>query len=151
MRILWILLCLTTASAAVAESAPDFAAVTASGEAITLSDEVERQRTILFFWASWCPPCREEAPILEQTWRKYRDQGVVFLGLDIWDTEEDARAYMREFDITFPNAVDNRGRIAVMPVEVQRQRRDDGDGHSEFQATRTSTAISTEATRQYRT
>lgn len=71
------------------------------------------QVVVINFWASWCPPCREEAPILEQTWRKYRDQGVVFLGLDIWDTEEDARAYMDEFDITYPNAVDQRGRIAV--------------------------------------
>lgn len=59
------------------------------------------------------PPCREEAPILEQTWRKYKDQGVVFIGIDIWDTGADARAYLREFDITYPNLIDERGRIAV--------------------------------------
>ncbi|MCB0114605.1 MAG: TlpA family protein disulfide reductase [Caldilineaceae bacterium] len=68
---------------------------------------------VVNFWASWCPPCRDEAPILEQTWRKYKEQGVVFLGVDIWDTEQDARAYMEEFGITFPNLIDERGRIAV--------------------------------------
>ncbi len=71
------------------------------------------QVVVINFWASWCPPCREEAPVLEATWRRYRDQGVVFLGIDIWDSEEDARAYMREFGITFPNLEDRRGRIAV--------------------------------------
>lgn len=68
---------------------------------------------VVNFWASWCPPCREEAPVLERTWRAYKDQNVIFLGLDIWDTEKDARAYMREFNITFPNAIDERGSTAV--------------------------------------
>lgn len=79
---------------------------------IQLSD-FRGQVVVVNFWASWCPPCRDEAPILEQTWRKYKEQGVVFLGVDIWDTERDARAYMAEFDITFPNLIDERGRIAV--------------------------------------
>lgn len=71
------------------------------------------QVVVINFWASWCPPCREEAPVLEQMWRNYQGQDVVLVGIDIWDTEQDARAYMREFGISFPNAVDSRGKIAV--------------------------------------
>lgn len=71
------------------------------------------QVVVINFWASWCPPCREEAPILEQLWRQYQNQDVIFIGIDIWDTEQDARAYLREFDITFPNAVDTGGRTGV--------------------------------------
>lgn len=71
------------------------------------------QTIVLNFWASWCPPCREEAPVLESVWRQYQAEDVIFVGVDIWDTEQDARAYIREFNITFPNVIDNRGKVAV--------------------------------------
>lgn len=52
--------------------------------------------------ASWCLPYREEAPLLERTWRQYRDDGVIFLGVNIKDAESDAEAFVEEFDITYP-------------------------------------------------
>jgi cytochrome c biogenesis protein CcmG/thiol:disulfide interchange protein DsbE len=61
---------------------------------------------VLNFWASWCVECRLESDLLEATWRKYRDQGVVFLGVAWADTEPKSLAYMQEFDISFPNAPD---------------------------------------------
>ncbi|MBI2832684.1 MAG: TlpA family protein disulfide reductase, partial [Chloroflexi bacterium] len=62
---------------------------------------------------SWCPPCREEAPILEEVWRRYQDKGVTFIGVDIQDAEADARAYIKEFGITYPNGPDIGGRITI--------------------------------------
>lgn len=46
------------------------------------------------FWGSWCPPCRAEAPTLEQVYQEYEGMPVEFVGVDIWDTEKDARAYI---------------------------------------------------------
>ncbi len=71
------------------------------------------QVILLNFWASWCVPCREEAALLEATWRRYRDQGVRFIGVNIQDSEEAARAFLREFGITYPNGPDPGGRIAI--------------------------------------
>jgi len=58
-------------------------------------------------------PCRTEARTLESTWQKYKDRGVVFLGVDIQDKEQDVRAFMKEFGITYLNGRDASGEIAV--------------------------------------
>jgi cytochrome c biogenesis protein CcmG/thiol:disulfide interchange protein DsbE len=91
--------------------APDFTLTGYDGRTVTLS-ELHGQVVILNFWASWCLPCREEAAYLEQTWRKYKDQGVVFIGVDYVDTEKAALAYIQEFDITYINGPDLRTRIS---------------------------------------
>lgn len=91
--------------------APDFTLTTFEGETITLS-ELRGNVVVINFWASWCPPCREEAPYLEQTWRKYKDRGVIFIGVDYVDTEPEALAYIDEFDITYPNGPDIATRIS---------------------------------------
>lgn len=85
--------------------APDFTLTGFDGRAVTLSD-LRGKVVIINFWASWCLPCREEAAYLEQTWRKYKEQGVVFIGVDYVDTEKEALAYIKEFDITYINGPD---------------------------------------------
>ncbi len=91
--------------------APDFTLNTFDGETIKLS-ELRGQVVVINIWASWCTTCREEAAYLEQTWRKYKDRGVLFIGVDYVDTEPDALAYIAEFDITYPNGPDLGSRIA---------------------------------------
>ncbi len=91
--------------------APDFTITGFDGRTVTLSD-LRGQVVIINFWASWCPPCREEAAYLEETWRKYEDQGVVFIGVDYVDTEKEALAYIKEFDITYLNGPDIATRIS---------------------------------------
>jgi cytochrome c biogenesis protein CcmG/thiol:disulfide interchange protein DsbE len=90
---------------------PDFSLTGFDNQKVTLS-ELRGQVVIINFWASWCLPCRQEAPYLEKTWRKYKDRGVVFIGIDYVDTETEALAYIKEFDITYINGPDLGTRIA---------------------------------------
>ncbi len=92
--------------------APAFTAPSFGEEEISLADYRGRP-VVLNFWASWCPPCRAEAPQLERVWQAYRDRGVVFLGVDIRDSEVDARVYLREFGVTYANLRDPSNAIAV--------------------------------------
>jgi cytochrome c biogenesis protein CcmG/thiol:disulfide interchange protein DsbE len=53
-------------------------------------------------WASWCDPCRAEAPELERFWQRFREQGVTVLGIDVQDNSEDALAFVREHRLSYP-------------------------------------------------
>lgn len=67
---------------------------------------------VLNFWASWCVECKVEADLLEQTWRDYHDEGVIFLGVAYIDVEPKSLEYLAEFNITYPNAPDLRSSIS---------------------------------------
>ena len=94
------------------EPAPQFTLALFSGQDFALEKHLG-QPVIINFWASWCVPCREEAPALESTWQAYKDKGVEFVGVDIQNTEEDARAFIKEFRITYPNGPDVGGKITI--------------------------------------
>lgn len=82
------------------------------GKNISLSD-LRGKVVFLNFWASWCPPCRAEARDLEAAWQRVKNDDIVFLGIDIQDTEEAALAFIKEFNITYPNGRDASGKIAI--------------------------------------
>jgi len=82
------------------------------GRRLTLA-ELRDRVVVLNFWASWCLPCREEARTLKAAWQRYQDREVVFVGVDIQDTDDDARAFLREFGVTYPNGADAGSRIAI--------------------------------------
>ena len=96
----------------VARQAPSFTLTLFDGKVVRLAD-FRSKAVLVNFWASWCVPCRAEARALESAWQKYKDRGVVFLGVNIQDKEEDARAFMKEFGITYLNGRDASGKIAV--------------------------------------
>ena len=90
----------------------DFSLETFSGESLQLSD-LKGTVVMLDFWSSWCPPCREEAPALARAYEIYRDRGVEFVGIAIWDSNSAARRLLERHDVTYPNGPDERGRIAI--------------------------------------
>jgi cytochrome c biogenesis protein CcmG/thiol:disulfide interchange protein DsbE len=87
------------------QPAPDFELTTFDGQNYSLQG-LRGQVVVVNFWASWCVPCLDEAPVLEAAWRQYKDQGVVFIGVDYVDTETEAKAFLSRFDITYPNGPD---------------------------------------------
>jgi cytochrome c biogenesis protein CcmG/thiol:disulfide interchange protein DsbE len=95
----------------VGEKAPDFVLMTFDGEQIDIKD-LMGQVVVINFWASWCKPCEQEAAELEQAYQNYKDQGVVFLGVDYVDTEPEALGYLSKFRITYPNGPDLRTSIS---------------------------------------
>ena len=64
---------------------------------------------VLNFWASWCGPCRGEAPILERWHRKLSAEGGTVVGVDVLDVTGDARKFIREYGLTYPQLRDGDG------------------------------------------
>jgi cytochrome c biogenesis protein CcmG/thiol:disulfide interchange protein DsbE len=93
--------------------APDVELGLFDGGTFRLSEVLANgQPVLLNFWASWCVPCRDEAPILEAASKRYRDR-VAFVGVDVQDTDSEARAFLRQYGVTYPNGDGNAGAISV--------------------------------------
>ena len=96
---------------AVGSPAPDFTLSLFDDGELSLADR-RGLVIVVNFWASWCPPCRDEAPALERVWRAYEDKGVVFVGVNVNDVTSEAMAFIEEFNITYPNGPDPYNRIS---------------------------------------
>ncbi|CAN5229153.1 TlpA disulfide reductase family protein [soil metagenome] len=137
MKLLKTLTCLALAAFAGAamaavdltgSEAPDFALKSASGENLRLS-EFRGDVVMLNFWATWCGPCRQEMPLLDEMYQRYRKVGFELLGVNIDEDTQRAEEMAATLDITFPllfdldKTVSKRYRIQAMPVSVLIDRR----------------------------
>jgi cytochrome c biogenesis protein CcmG/thiol:disulfide interchange protein DsbE len=96
----------------VGAKAPEFTLKLFNGDNLKLSD-LKGKTVLLNFWASWCGPCKVEAPALERSWGEYKEKGVIFLGVNVWDDQNSALSYLEEVGGGYPNGIDPKGEIAV--------------------------------------
>jgi len=89
--------------------APDFTLERLDREGQLTLSSLEGKAVLLNVWASWCIPCKEEAPFLEQAWQQNRKRGLVVVGLDAKDFRRDARRFVERFGLTFPIVYDGPG------------------------------------------
>ena len=75
--------------------------------------QVPRGKVVIVdFWASWCDPCREAMPNLERLYRRYRERGLVVLGISVDRNERNARRFLRRTQVSFPVALDEGQEVA---------------------------------------
>ena len=99
------LVLLTSAiSAAEGKAAPDFALKDLGGKDISL-DDYKGKVVFLNFWATWCPPCRQEIPGFIEAYEKYKGDGLVILGVAVSDRENSVKSYVEKSKMTYPVAM----------------------------------------------
>jgi cytochrome c biogenesis protein CcmG/thiol:disulfide interchange protein DsbE len=92
----------------VGQAAPDFTLRDLAGREWHLN-EVQGHPVVINFWATWCPPCREEMPALEDAWLRYHDQGLIILAVNLDEPEDRVASFARQFNLTLPLLVGARG------------------------------------------
>lgn len=94
----------------IGQIAPDFALQSLEARPVRLSD-FRGHPVWINFWASWCPPCRDEMPRLEGVYVSHAKDGLVILGAAVRDSPADAAAFVKEVGVTYPIVVDVPGKV----------------------------------------
>lgn len=114
---------LLAASGQYGQPAPDFSLQSFSGKQISLSDH-KGDVVMINFWATWCGPCRQEMPILDELYNRYERAGFQLLGVNIDDEPQRAKDMIAELGVSFPVLFDNTKEVSelysvqAMPVSV---------------------------------
>jgi cytochrome c biogenesis protein CcmG/thiol:disulfide interchange protein DsbE len=94
-------------------TAPDFSLGLFDGSTFKLSDSLKSGKPVVVnFWASWCGPCAEEAPVLQDAARRHADR-ITFVGVNVQDTDSDAMAFLLKYGISYPNGSGGAGPISI--------------------------------------
>ncbi len=112
--------CGTLLAASDAVPAPNFTLKSRTGENIKLS-ELRGSVVMVNFWASWCGPCRQEMPILQQLYDRYHDMGFTLLGVNVDEEPALAEKMLKDIPVNFPvlydsnNVVSKEYQVKAMP------------------------------------
>lgn len=118
-----LLMSLGASAAMIDGKAPDFTLKNMKGENVKLSEH-QGEVVMINFWASWCAPCRQEMPILNDLYRKYRDAGFTLLAVNVEEDTKGAKKMARDLRVVFPvlfdttNEVSKKYDVQAMPSTI---------------------------------
>lgn len=119
----WGLLALFLATGAQAEPAPDFTLKTNTGENLRLAEQ--RGKVVMInFWATWCAPCRQEMPFLDELYQRYERAGFTLFGVNVEQDNSAAQRFLEEIEVSFPilfdptSDVSRAYQVSAMPTTV---------------------------------
>lgn len=94
-------------------AAPDFTLPLAGKKKLKLS-QLQGNVVMINFWASWCGPCREEMPLIEDLFQKYKKLGFVVYGVNVDANPKDAQALLKETGVSFPVGYDTKNKVSQL-------------------------------------
>jgi peroxiredoxin len=97
----------------VGQASPDFTLPSSTGKNIRLQ-ELRGQVVLINFWASWCGPCRQEMPLLEDIYKKYSKLGFTILGINVEQDSSKAATYLRDVPVSFPILFDTQNTLSKL-------------------------------------
>jgi thiol-disulfide isomerase/thioredoxin len=106
-------LAISSLASASAPRAPSFTLPSRSGDIVSL-EQLQGQVVMINFWASWCGPCREEMPLLDQMYKRYSPLGFTLLGINVEANSKDAEKMLAKVPVSFPVLFDTENKVSKL-------------------------------------
>ena len=108
-----LLLAATAVAGGSSQPAPNFALPSRAGGQVSLA-KLKGQVVMINFWASWCGPCRQEMPLLDQMYKKYKPLGFTLVGINVEPDTKDADGYLAKTPVTYPILLDKENKVSSL-------------------------------------